>query len=102
MHIIRTYQLSLEAEQDISDIFDFTEREFGFNQVVEYLSNLERLFENLIVNPMLGRERKEIRADLFSLIYISHIIFYRLVNDQIRVVRVLHVSRDLPRHLGPS
>lgn len=29
----------------------------------------------------------------------SHIIFYRICTDHIRIVRVLHGSRDLPQFL---
>ncbi|RMZ50540.1 type II toxin-antitoxin system RelE/ParE family toxin [Flavobacteriaceae bacterium PRS1] len=28
----------------------------------------------------------------------EHIIFYRLLKDNIRIVRVLHGSKDMPRH----
>jgi toxin ParE1/3/4 len=94
-----TYVLSQAAEEDLGQIFDYTELEFGFDQAVQYLSDAERLFYQLCDNPMLGRERNEIRDGLRAIPCGSHVIFYRILPHQIRVVRVLHASRDLPQFL---
>jgi toxin ParE1/3/4 len=91
---MKTYVLSLEAEADVSDIFDYSACEFGFEQAIKYLGDMERAMENLLDNPFSGRERKDIRAELFSIPYVSHVIFYRVLSDEIRVVRILHASRD--------
>tara|TARA_R110001583_G_scaffold416_1_gene3930 strand:+ start:652 stop:954 length:303 start_codon:yes stop_codon:yes gene_type:complete len=95
---IASYELSPEAEQDLSDIFDYTEMEFGLDQAVQYLKDLERCFIQLCNNLNIGRERIEIREALYSFVSQSHVVFYRILNDRLRVVRVLHGSRDLPRH----
>jgi toxin ParE1/3/4 len=94
-----TYVLSQAAEEDLGQIFDYTELEFGFDQAVQYLSDVEQLFYRLCDNPLLGRERKEIRDGLRAIPCGSHVIFYRVLPRQIRVVRVLHASRDLPQFL---
>lgn len=95
---IASYELSPEAEQDLSDIFDYTEIEFGLDQAVQYLKDLEHCFIQLCNNSNIGRERTEIREALYSFVSQSHVVFYRILNDRLRVVRVLHGSRDLPRH----
>jgi toxin ParE1/3/4 len=95
---IASYELSPEAEQDLSNIFDYTEKEFGLDQAVQYLKDLERCFIQLCNNPNIGRERTEIREALYSFVSQSHVVFYRILNERLRVVRVLHGSRDLPRH----
>ncbi len=94
-----TYVLSQAAEEDLGKIFDYTQLEFGLDQAIQYLAEMEQVIYRLCDNPMLGRERKEIREGLRSIPYQSHIIFYRILVNQIRVVRVLHASRDLPRFL---
>ena len=96
---MKTYVLSLEAEADLNDIFDYSEREFGFEQAVRYLASIEKVLESLVSNPFSGRERKDIRPDLFSFPHISHVIFYRIINENLVVVRVLHASRDQIKHL---
>jgi toxin ParE1/3/4 len=84
---------------DLGDIFDYTEQEFGSAKATSYLLELETVFNQLISSPKLGRERDEIRANLRSMVHSSHVIFYRVRTDHIRIVRVLHSSRDLSRFL---
>ena len=93
----RWYELSPEADQDISEIFDYTVDEFGIDQAVSYVSQFDVLFEQLVDNSELGRKRLEIRAELRSITQESHVVFYRILKDRIRIVRVLHGSRDLPK-----
>lgn len=93
------YLLSQDAEIDLGDIFDYTEQEFGSAQASGYLLELETVFNQLIISPKLGRERDEIRANLRSIVHSAHVIFYRVRADHIRIVRVLHTSRDLSRFL---
>jgi len=57
------YELSPEADQDLEDIFDYTEREFGIDQAIEYLSGLDGIFTKLVHNPELGKERDEFVKD---------------------------------------
>ncbi|NRP27348.1 Toxin ParE1 [Marinobacterium sp. xm-d-420] len=97
---ISTYELSIEADQDISDIYDYTYSEFGDDQAITYLADLEPVLLKLVDYPELGRARSEIRVGLRSLAYQNHVIFYRILDTHIRVVRVLHGSRDLPSTLS--
>lgn len=92
---IERYELSKPADQDLEDIFEYTEIEFGIDQAIEYLNGLESGFEQLIVNPELGRTRNDIKTGLRSISRSSHIIFYRLMSDHVKIVRVLHGSRDM-------
>jgi toxin ParE1/3/4 len=91
--------LSKAADADLEDIFDFTLEEFGLDQAISYVSGFDNTFETISENPDIGRERKEIRKDLRSLSKDKHVVFYRVLDNHIRVVRILHGSRDLPRFL---
>jgi len=90
------YELSDEADNDIEDIFDYTVEEFGVDQAASYVSAFDDVFAVLTETPELGRKRPEIRAGLRSVPKESHTIFYRILADRIRIVRILHGSRDLP------
>lgn len=92
------YELSLAADQDLSAIFDYTETEFGLNQAARYLGDLDQCFARLVENPGIGKARTEIRPELYSIVTGSQIVFYRVLSDRIRIVRILHGSCDLPRH----
>lgn len=70
---IKAYVLSAEAEEDLGEIFDYTEQEFGIEQAATYLSELETSLLALVANPKAGRERNEIRAGLRSITPQSHV-----------------------------
>jgi len=46
--------------------------------------------------PGMGRRRDDLALGLRSITEGNYIIFYRLVDDGIQIVRVLHGARDLP------
>lgn len=93
------YILSNEADSDLDEIFDYTEDEHGFNQAVKYLSDLESVFWQLVKHPKLGRERKELKKDIYSISEQEHTIFHQIKSDHILIVRVLHGSRDIQKFL---
>lgn len=90
--------LSQKTHEDIDDIFEFGVDKFGEDQALEYLIGLRTQFLFLLKNPHIGKKRDEIKEGLFSFLYVSHIIFYR-VKNHIRIVRVLHGSRDYKNFL---
>jgi toxin ParE1/3/4 len=94
----RFYELSQNADQDIDEIFNYTHAEYGFDQAVNYLKELEEVFIQLQKNPQLGKKREKVKKGLRSIPKGEHIIFYRVMSDRIRIVRVLHGSRDVPKH----
>lgn len=96
------YELSQEADDDLEEIFDYTLDQFGAEQAIRYLSGFETIFENLCFHPATGRKRDEIRKGLRSISHISHVVFYRILKDRIRIVRVLHSGRDLQKLIPPK
>jgi len=93
------YVLSPEADQDLAEIFDYTHSQFGLDQAVAYLSDLDVSISHLVHYPLSGRERPEIRPELRSFPKASHVIFYRIMADHIRIIRVLHGRMDIPKFL---
>jgi toxin ParE1/3/4 len=93
----KAYVLSVAAEHDLDEIFDYTQTEFGANQAATYLLEIETRLIELSKHPATGRARNELKRGLRSYPHASHIIFYRIMNGYIRVVRVLHAKRDVSR-----
>lgn len=93
------YILSQKTQEDIDDIFEFGVDKFGEDQALEYLIGLRTQFLFLLKNPHIGKKRDEIKEGLSSFPYVSHIIFYRVLKNHIRIVRVLHGSRDYKNFL---
>jgi len=66
-----------------------------------YLDHLRLRARELIRYPLLGRVRRELRPEIRSLLFRNHLIFYRVKNDSIQILRILHGSRDLPNQDFP-
>lgn len=96
------YELSSEADSDLENIFDYTWQTFGMDKACTYVESFDDVFENLSANPKLGRSRDEIIKGLRSMVKESHVIFYRVLPDRLRIVRILHVSRDVGGIIPPS
>jgi toxin ParE1/3/4 len=81
------YLLSLEADLDLEEVFDYTLEVHGLDQAEAYVSGFDDVFSSLTTHPELGSSRDEIKVGLRSLSYESHIVFYRIQPDHIRIVR---------------
>ena len=97
MSTIKFHELSLEADQDLEEIFHYTRKEFSLDQAIKYLQGIDELTYKLVDFPEMGKERPEIKVGLRSMPFGSHVIFYRILTDRIRIVRVLHASRDIQK-----
>ncbi|WP_055442438.1 type II toxin-antitoxin system RelE/ParE family toxin [Lacinutrix himadriensis] len=97
--MIYNYKLTNEADKDLSNIFDYTENEFGFNQAVKYLTDLKIVLLKIYKNSEIGKNRKDLRKGLFSIPEQSHIIFYLKEKEAIIITRILHSSRDFQKFL---
>lgn len=93
------YLLSPAAQVDIEEIFDFTYERWGFDQAEDYAHELRRAIERAATNPRIGRSCDEIRLGYRKLSVGSHTLYYRLVDDAIDIVRILHQRMDIDRHL---
>ncbi|MEE9348463.1 MAG: type II toxin-antitoxin system RelE/ParE family toxin [Flavobacteriaceae bacterium] len=92
------YELSQKADNDIEKIFDYTLNEYGIKKAIEYITEFHEIYNYLLTDPKIGRHRIEIKKDFYSVAKNKHIIFYRIFINKIRIVRVLHGSRDLPKY----
>ena len=92
--------LSPAAHTDLDLIWDYTCDRWGIEQAEEYLRELQRALERAAANPRIGRACDEIRPGYRKLIAGSHILFYRVTDENvIGVVRVLHQRMDVDHHL---
>lgn len=88
-----------EARADLAEIWDFIAQDSP-KRATEFLRNLESVVETLASQPMMGRERPELAADLRSFPAGRYVIYYLPWPDGIDVVRVLHAARDVARLIG--
>ncbi len=90
--------LSPQAEEDLSDIGVYTEKQWGKRQRKKYIAQLINRIQRLAKNPALGRQRHELPQAPYSYHEGRHVIFYRLTTESIEVIRVLYDAMDFSRH----
>ena len=99
--------LSAAAEADLANIAAWTAETFGARQAEVYADALLDCVDELTANPFLerSRARDEIAPGLRSL-HMSksgrrgrHFILYRAEDGALTIVRILHESMEMERHL---
>jgi len=88
------YRLTNAAAEDVAAIFVRGAAEYGLAQAEKYHAGLERIFEFLAANPRAARERDEFSPPVRLHPFGVHIVVYRIVGEDIIVVRVLHERQD--------
>jgi len=90
---------SSQAEQDLTDIWIYTAEEWNLAQADMYVEELVNGIERLSTHPELGYSREDIRTGYRSLNVSQHIVFYTVTEEEVVIVRVLHKSVDVQKHL---
>lgn len=85
------------AKRDLAQLGAHSERRWGTLQTRRYLDEMEAKIQMLSSNPMLGHDAGYLRTGLRRVNSGRHAVFYRVFDDRIEVVRVLHVASDFER-----
>lgn len=104
------------AERDLRGIFLWSETEFGNTAADRYQVLLEQAMADLADNPLRpgARRRDDLQPGIYTYHLASsrenvsegrvksprHFLVYRIVMDRVEILRVLHDSRDLDRHIS--
>jgi toxin ParE1/3/4 len=91
-------RLRAAAVRDIDDIYDYGVVTHGAAAAERYTRMLDGAMQRLLEHPKLGPAR-DFAPGLRSLSAEQHRIFYTIEMGKIVVVRVLHMSMDVRRHL---
>ena len=89
------YFLTEKATNDLADIWNYTYEEWSEQQADIYYQMLIESCEEISKNPNIGKNYEGIAANLFGLKSNRHIIFYRVLNERIEIIRILHGRMDL-------
>jgi toxin ParE1/3/4 len=83
----------------LAEIWAWIARNNGGTRADAVLARLREASISLAANPFIGRERPDVRAGVRSFAVPPHVIFYEPDRGGIRVLRVIHGARHLPRAL---
>lgn len=90
------YTLSKAAEEDLTAIALYTVQNFGVDQARVYRDSLLKSCSFLAEHPEASRLRTELDPPMRAHRHQSHIIFYKIDdnNREILIVRVRHAQED--------
>ncbi len=93
------YELTKFAERDLQSIADYTIEKFGVNQAWRYRDSLFRTFESLTEHPEMGRDYSHVKEGCRRQEHESHLIYYKITDSGILVLRLPHQSQDPTSYL---
>lgn len=96
---MRKYILSPNAQKSLKQIKLYSQKKFGKQQTRLYLTALKDNLDRIAEDPLMGTQRSDIKEGYYSVIFGSHVIFYRIKKNQVNVIDVLHQSMDTLKHL---
>lgn len=88
------FRLTQEADKDVVELYEYGALTYGLAAATRYALGLREHFHFLSQFPRSARERREVRPPVRIFPYGSHIVAYRIDDEDVVVVRVLHHSSD--------
>ncbi|MGV0027149.1 type II toxin-antitoxin system RelE/ParE family toxin [Phormidesmis priestleyi] len=89
------YKLTAPASRDIEDILDFIAGNRSDTAADQFLRKLNQKLGNLTRFPEIGRKRDDLASGLRSVSLDRYLIFYRLIDSGIEILRVVSGYQDL-------
>jgi len=96
---VKEIHLQVKAREDIKNIWKYSFQEHGEKQADKYYDELAVNIESIRDNPHMGVACDYIRAGYRLLQINHHCVFYRLTNQKITIIRVLHEKMKFSEHL---
>jgi toxin ParE1/3/4 len=93
------YRLTPAAERDIETIWLYTRRQWSTEQADRYTAILANAFSELAQAPQTALSCEYIRSGYRRRSVERHMVYFRVTDYGIAIVRVLHDRMDAPRHL---
>ena len=90
---------SRTARADPKEIGRYSKREFGLKVAEKYLLGFDEAFDLLRSHPEAGPDREAFGSEVRCLMHRRHRILYKLADGNVRIVAVMHHSRDAARQL---
>ncbi len=91
----RICRFTVLASRDLESILDYLAKKSSISSAESFLEKFNQKCQNLANFPSLGRSRDELFLGIRSLPIDQYLIFYRLQEDEIEIVRIVSGYQDL-------
>jgi toxin ParE1/3/4 len=96
---LKGYKFFPRAQQDLEAIWLYTFQQWSSVQADSYVSDILSACERLSNGEKVGLNAADVRLGYWKYFSGSHVIYYRISDHYLTVVRILHQSRDVDKHL---
>jgi toxin ParE1/3/4 len=97
----RPVRLSPDAQRDYDNILLDSFQTWGESQMLQYQAALDRGLIRIGDYPEIGVRRDQLLPGSRSIRVEHHVLYYRIKEDEIEIIRILHERMDASRHLSP-
>jgi toxin ParE1/3/4 len=96
---MRPYDLTLPAEEDLIDIWSYTDEKWSTKQADSYIHQLHACFDKIAHGQAAARLLPEIHVELGASLCQQHRVFY-LRREKLIIIAVFHQRMDLLSRLA--
>jgi toxin ParE1/3/4 len=94
------YIISKEAIADLDEIWHYTVETWSVDQANRYYDLILQEIEYICKAPNSGKPLDDIRKGYRVSKVKSHLVFYRIANQTIEIIRILHRQMDVENRLN--
>ena len=87
------------AAADLDDIWDYSAARWSEDQAEQYIRQVWSAVEAVAADPRKARKCDDIRPGYRRYEVGSHILFVRIIENRLEVIRILHQRMDVDQHL---
>ena len=95
----RTFKISKKAISDLEEIWLYTVEHWSVEQADRYYNLIFEEIAYICKNENAGKPMEHVRKGYKVAKVKSHLIFYKITNDAIEIVRILHERMDIDNRL---
>lgn len=98
---MRRFSLTRSAQADLKSIARYTQSQWGIAQRNAYLKEMDKAFNMLARDPLMGKSCDEVLEGYRKLPHGAHIIYYKQPSEnKLIIIRILHASMDVDSNIG--
>ncbi len=91
--------LTPKAESDLAEIYEYSFNNWGIDQADKYQDELYAGFKTIAEHPEIGNGYPFHNKDYRKLHVNRHLIFYRISNNELLIIRILYDEMDISKRL---
>ncbi len=94
------FVISKKAVSDLEEIWLYTFEKWSKEQADRYYNLIFNEINYICKNVSAGKSMEHVRKGYRATKVKSHLIFYKIVNDTIEIIRILHEQMDVENRLN--